>query len=899
MSTSPATNPFTDPAACAKLSDSQWVALHTPRFDKVRPAYVIYASFLKEVLDQARKRLAPTAIVEVRAKNTPSVADKILRKRSVYQDPKDPLPPDPLVRLTDLCGGRVVTQTAEEVRTICRFIETAFDVDWPNSEDVSQRLKPTEFGYRSVHYIVQVNTEKLKTAGIDVPVPPELPGFVPDALGPQAADRPLKAEIQVRTLLEHAAASLGHDTIYKTDLKVPDRIKRHHATLAAMLEGVDTGFGQLLNSLKEFRSSSGAYHERDVVEEEIARLRIVLGCDPANVSLAVRIAQHALAIGRYETAEAVLDPYRQHAHFGVQRTLGQTLTELHWDQPRSAKYRDGRALLEAACAHPPKDSETLCLLAESLAREDDERARALFHEAIQADATEPVTLGRYLEFEIAHLNNSNAVRLAAPMIRNAMERCRNQIDAGVNLPAAWSSLAVFHLLSGDPFAALNAIAHVTALCQGHCKPAAGAEGDCGMPVRPCAAGRALSRLRDTLRRIQCLRKDLKGYDWCERAVLLSLVVRVSDADAASALKSLASRGSGTSQFSPEDKIVILCGGCVAETQGDVDTLKPHLLRGCEGLSFKLLCGGTTTGISGLAGDLAEKSGGRIRAYGYLPKSLPRGSKEDENEQRYAMRFSSSGTDFTPLDPLQGWTDLVAAGVDAARVKLVSYAGGDISHAECAITLALGARVAVIENPTLPKNRQFLDPAWQPRPNLVRLPIDAMTFRAFLLVDELPLDREQQQRLEKAAQMAHEDYMRSATPRDPSHQKWDELSPELKLSNYHQVAYWEELLKEHGLGVRPLTDADRAHDPLKMEDVVGEDGIKLLAEMEHGRWNVERLLRGWRHAETKDIANRLNPCLVPWPALRDINGKDVQPYDIEAIEGLPAKLRAAGLELVEL
>ena len=53
---------------------------------------------------------------------------------------------------------------------------------------------------------------------------------------------------------------------------------------------------------------------------------------------------------------------------------------------------------------------------------------------------------------------------------------------------------------------------------------------------------------------------------------------------------------------------------------------------------------------------------------------------------------------------------------------------------------------------------------------------------------------------------------------------------------------------------------------------------------HGRWNVERLLRGWRHAQSKDIANKLNPCLVPWPALRDINGKDFQPYDIEAIKG---------------
>ena len=83
-------------------------------------------------------------------------------------------------------------------------------------------------------------------------------------------------------------------------------------------------------------------------------------------------------------------------------------------------------------------------------------------------------------------------------------------------------------------------------------------------------------------------------------------------------------------------------------------------------------------------------------------------------------------------------------------------------------------------------------------------------------------------------------------------------------------------------VRPMTEADKAHPPLKMEEVIGEDGIRLLAEMEHGRWNVERLLRGWRHSETKDIAGKLNPCLVPWPALTNINGQDFQPYDLDAV-----------------
>lgn len=902
------------------LSDVQWVGLHVPRFERVRERYKEYQAFLEVVFKKACEKLAPLAVVEGRTKGVASFAEKILRKRRLYQDRDDPLPPDPLVRLTDLCGVRVVVQTAEAVQTVCKFIEAAFDIDWPNSEDVSQRLKPTEFGYRSVHYIVQVNQQKLEGVGIHTRVPAGLMGFAKEDLGAHAAGRPLKAEIQVRTLLEHAAASLGHDSIYKSGFTVPDQIKRHHATLSAMLENVDTGFAQFLTSLRAFHSSCGTYREREAVEQEIARLRIVLALEQAklkpatpnarpamtdeereairmaNGELAVRIARHALAIGEHETAKDVLKPYQDEPLFAVQRTLGQTLTEMHWNEPNSKEFLGGRALLEAACAHPPKDSETLCLLAESTALHDSHRALELFHEAIQADATEPVTLARYLEFEIEHLNNDHPMRLSTPMIRNAMDRCRKQVEARVNLPAAWASLAFFQLLVGKPFEALDAIAQVGVLCQPGRSPAA----DEKTPGRPCAAGRSLRRLRESLRRVRCIRKDLDGYDWCERAVLLILAVRVADQDAHKELLDLASwRRGDCPHFSPDNSIVILSGACVPELQDQIDVLRPHLLRACGGLSFKLLCGGTRAGISELAGDIAKESGGRILGYGYMPRSLPRGVAEETDKGRVAQCFSSSGTDFTPLDPLQGWTDLIAAGIDAARVKVLAYAGGTIAHTECAVALALGARVGVIENPALPKGRQFADPAWQEHPNLVRLPMDAMTFRAFLLVDEIPLSEEERQRLEKAARRAHEDYVASATPRDPSLKKWEDLDESLKLSNFHQVVYWKRLLKDHGLGLRPLTKEDMTHEPLKMEDVVGEEGIRLLAEMEHGRWNVERLLRGWRHAKTKDIANKLNPCLVPWPALLDIKGQNYQPYDVNAIRAMPTNFRAAGLELYRI
>jgi len=412
------------------------------------------------------------------------------------------------------------------------------------------------------------------------------------------------------------------------------------------------------------------------------------------------------------------------------------------------------------------------------------------------------------------------VRLTEPMIHRVMDRCRNEIQAGVNLPIAWSCLAIFQLLLRQPFAALESLTQVLALCG---KPTTAPP----TTGQPCAAGRVLRRTQQTIRHLHVIREKIEGFDWFERLLLLALAVLVKDKAALEELRKLASWGTGQPPIQPTDPVVILSGGCAPSTQPAVTSFRPHLRRAVEGLPFTLLSGGTRMGISGLAGDIAARSHGQILAFGYLPCRLPVGVQADK--VRFVALCESKGTDFTPLDPLQGWTDLIAAGVDPLRVKLISYAGGRISRVEYAVALSLGARVGMVEGPAVPADRRFNDPLWQDHPRLVRLPLDAMTLGAFLRMDTAPLSDADKQRFEKAARMAHEDYMRSATPRDPSLQPWDKLDDALKLSNYYQVAYWEGVLREYGLAVRKLTRRDRKHAPLNLIKVVGEKGIRRLAE----------------------------------------------------------------------
>ena len=186
--------------------------------------------------------------------------------------------------MTDLCGARVIVHTGDQVRAVCQFIEEAFDIDRPNSEDHSQRQKPTEFGYRSVHYIVSVNPARLRA-----PVPKEI-------LGPQA-ERPippeilgLKAEIQVRTLLEHAWADIGHEMTYKTGA---EGAGPHPSSVRLAGRGAGAGGPPVRRAgCMRWTSSNPTSAPTtcgEEVEAEIARLRIVLAQEP-DVEQAVKLA---------------------------------------------------------------------------------------------------------------------------------------------------------------------------------------------------------------------------------------------------------------------------------------------------------------------------------------------------------------------------------------------------------------------------------------------------------------------------------------------------------------------------------------------------------------------------------------------------------------------------------
>jgi len=811
-----------------------WLEKQVAEYEKLHPHYKRYAELLGEVLRNAARELAPLAIVQTRPKSIASFAEKALRKCDKYDDP--------VHQLTDLCGGRVIARTRSEVEAFCRFIKSHFEIDKANSCDTSQRLKPSEFGYRSIHYIVAFQ------AGGDyrLPIPETVLG--------------LWAEVQVRTLVEHAYADFGHDLTYKGAFALPAAWERELAGAAAALEEVDQIFSRVEERLRAYATSYGKHLSGDALQREIDFLEIILEHDPGNADQVERLGKLAITREDWGRAIAVLSRLVDDAHPEATPTpllcdLGVALCKAH--KAGTAEFAKGQRYLLIAGSGERGSVDALCSLAGTYRDIDAERSRDLYRRAFQLDPADPYALGNHLEAELGR--GAPVLETARPLITNAMERCKAHIAAGINLPWALYDLGKFHLLIGDPYAGLDAYAKAVELSS--------AEWMVGTSLR------SLDRLGDAGR-------ALPGLEWIRRLLLLGMAVRFGAPAATERLRALAT--SGCPPLRPPVRIVT--GGTASDVEDHIRGFAGLLTKAFAGFSGMVISGGTTEGVCGLVGDVARDHAGRIHAIGYLPADVPDTASVDADPARYRELRRTDGPGFTPLEPLQNWIDLAASGVRATDVRVLGIGGGRIAAAEYRIALALGAAVGVVHGSGRAAAEILADGRWSSSTRLIELPNDEQTVRAFLGAGPEPLPAEV---CETLARAIHEEYRAertaSARPSGRAMKEWRELDEEIKASNRAQAAHIEEKLREIHCS---LTRAEAVTEPL----VFRPDEVEVLAEMEHGRYCAERLLDGWRWGPARDDEHKRNPYLVKWAELPE----EIRDLDRQTVRKIPQFLAGVGL-----
>jgi ppGpp synthetase/RelA/SpoT-type nucleotidyltranferase len=183
--------------------------------------------------------------ISARAKDPDSLLRKLRKKE--YDDPA--------TELTDQIAVRVITYYLDQVDPIVEHLTKSFIV---GSQPVDKRreLNVREFGYRSVHLVVQARLKGME--------------------GPTA--EPLRDrwfEIQVRSILEHAWAEIEHEVVYKSGVDYPDDVLREFAAIAAQLEVLDQRFLALRQEEANLAQvHRGSYEEGAELDEVLDAARL-------------------------------------------------------------------------------------------------------------------------------------------------------------------------------------------------------------------------------------------------------------------------------------------------------------------------------------------------------------------------------------------------------------------------------------------------------------------------------------------------------------------------------------------------------------------------------------------------------------------------------------------------
>jgi len=190
--------------------------------DKYKAVYPTYVQFTQRLDDLLKGLLEAENIkydkIEARAKTIDSFEEKISRPGKTYSDP--------LSEITDLSGLRVILYYSEDVEKVIKLLKREFKINETLSVDKKSELKPDQLGYISTHLIVSLNADRKK-------------------LIEWKAFEKITAEIQIRTVLQHAWASISHALQYKNENEVPIPFRRKLLRLSGIMELADEQFSEL------------------------------------------------------------------------------------------------------------------------------------------------------------------------------------------------------------------------------------------------------------------------------------------------------------------------------------------------------------------------------------------------------------------------------------------------------------------------------------------------------------------------------------------------------------------------------------------------------------------------------------------------------------------------------
>jgi ppGpp synthetase/RelA/SpoT-type nucleotidyltranferase len=813
---------------------------------------------MQRVLQRACASSIPGAAVQARAKSPSSFAEKCVRKFARYRDS--------LEDMTDLCGARVIVQTLEQVTAVSHFVEENFTVLERDEKGVS--LGEERFGYRDLHFIVQLHPARAGLIGITAEES--------EAIGWR------RAEIQVRTWLQHAWADTLHDRIYKAPFRLSGETKRTGNLLAALMEEGDRNYSALASDLDGMIANYAALASRDDVEKEMAAQRLIMENEPdasRKADLALALGRLLSACGDFAGVMEVLGPHRELQNAGRSELLqefGLALCKVSRAAPASREYQSGVSVLEEALRLAEADREVfvvnlrrrgslaaraLSRLAWALEVEPAQMPRALeLHaKAHEYEPDNPYYLADMLGFEVFCSHSRELSGALRTTLREGVRTCRAHAERGIEMPRSCFTGGRLCVLLGEPLPALGFYARGIQHCleEQHFVPEDALVAELGWIGRLHAGTTPPDAHRwvmDLLRMAQSLQ---------------------------------AAGRSGTETAPP--RVVIVSGGAATTTADELRRCRPLLEKALAPFAGRVIGGGTTIGVPGCVGDVSAALQARnerhFETIGYVPRRL---SSDTIRDTRYDRLIECGESGFTPEQILQCWKDILADGVSPSEVLCLGIGGGPLSAIDYRVALAFGSSVVVAIGSGGSADAIVADDLWAGATRLMLLPMDEATFEALLTDSKGEFDDEA---LLAMAGEVHRRYVATGAANLPGNLRpWPQLDDTYRRANIQQARHIVRILDRMGFTVQ------RAQYPatpvLFSPSDFSEGEIDRMAELEHGRWNVDRVLAGWRPGQPRDDTRRLHDSIVSWADLPE----SVKEYDRNAVRAFPAILAVAGLEV---
>jgi len=856
-------------------------------FTKNIPVFAELRKVIIATLQDKTAGLSGSPLIHGRVKQVDSFAEKCIRKCEKY--------PQPAWQLTDLCGVRVVVNSLDAIPAIRRCIEDNFLI--LEDEDTSGRLGDMEFGYQSIHYIVALDPAKssgYSTSGRRIPEKLFAARTGSVALKKSLPAGPVyKAEIQVRSLLQHAWSDAIHDNLYKTEMKrKPHHLLRESALVAALLEDADNSIVKLIKGADQYRSYYGAYMEPEEIEHEIEIQKVVLDSNPDNRNAALKIARLSDCLGKdadTKRVEGTLAPFEKSGDPALLRELGMV-------RLKNRKKATGRKNIVKSTEMNPDDPDTWCELGLTYFQHKDYgQALKYYEKAFEVDPDYPRALMRFIECKI--LDGSDGSLEFLPLIKQNLERAIDisyrRIATGIHIPHAWYDIGFFALLLNRPDESIEAY---------------------GKAILTTSSKKIITGIYDSLTAIhgKVRHKNIALNDGIRlvrsylRVVLTGRFNRKPHVylsgcdDELDGFKTLSPcyRDGKKSVYKKGKPVVIVAGSCSQGSEVSLDGYERIIEEAFEGFNGIICSGGTDAGISGVIGRLTNLGGQAVRL-GYLPKG-------ESCMKGYECIYTMPG-DFSVYEPVMMWSDILAAGIAPNSVRVIGVGGGAVSCLEYQLALLVGAQVGIISDSggtgsTLLKDRDWLAASTVPshsgnsKKQLLGLPADTETLRAFIY-PTFPSKLIRRNDRETIARGMHEKYtelmQQDIARRLQNLADWKELDATFRDANYGFVDHIDQKLQRIGLTLRKITGAKPARHGSKIEARI-ERKKELLAKMEHGRWVIDRLEDGWRLGE-RDEEKKTRPQLIPWG---DLDSSETE-KDYNAITELPEILADLGYEIIAL